>query len=99
MIRESTNALEAVGRIIAQNPKLQLGAAIDSIFGAGASAHHKALAASLKSLYGYASTVPGARHGEHEKVEVSYHEAAFTVRVGGAAIAYLVAEFSDERDA
>jgi hypothetical protein len=58
----------------------------------GISPHRKALSATLKALYGYSSTVPGARHGAHETVEIGYPEAAFVVRSAGAAIAMLVAE-------
>ncbi|WP_162942785.1 hypothetical protein [Cryobacterium soli] len=89
-IRESLNALEALGRIIIGKPKASLGEAMDKIL--GSSPHRRALAAVLKSLYGYSSTVPGARHGEHETVQIDYPEAAFVVRSAGAAIAMLIAE-------
>lgn len=56
--------------------------------------HHKALAASLKSLYGYASSIPGARHGQHADVEVSFEETLLAVRMSGAAIAFLIGEDS-----
>lgn len=89
-IRESLNALEAVGRILIEKPKASLGEAMDKLL--GDAPHRKALAATMKSLYGYASTVPGARHGEHETVEIGYAEAAFVVRASGAAIAMLLGE-------
>jgi hypothetical protein len=89
-IRESLNALEALGRILTSRPKASLGETIDRLL--GNEAHRRALGATLKALYGYSSTVPGARHGEHETVEIGYAEAAFVVRSAGAAIAMLIAE-------
>lgn len=91
-IRESLNAIEAVARIITGKEKSQLGDCLTTIYGQSAADHHKALAASLKSLYGYASSIPGARHGQHADVEVSFEEALLAVRMSGAAIAFLVTE-------
>lgn len=91
-IRESLNAVEAVARIITGKEKSQLGECLTAIYGQAAADHHKALAASLKSLYGYASSIPGARHGQHADVEVSFEEALLAVRMSGAAIAFLVTE-------
>lgn len=89
-IRESLNALEALGRILTGKSTASLGETMDKLV--GGSPHRKALAAALKALYGYSSTVPGARHGEHETVDIEYPEAAFVVRSAGAAIAMLIAE-------
>ena len=91
-IRESLNAIEAVTRIITGKDKSQLGECLAVIYGKDAEDHHKALAQSLKSLYGYASSIPGARHGQHADVEVSLEEALLAVRMSGAAIAFLIAE-------
>lgn len=91
-IRESLNAVEAVSRIITGKDKSQLGDCLNVIYGKDAEDHHKALSASLKSLYGYASSIPGARHGQHADVEVSFEEALLAVRLSGAAIAFLIAE-------
>ena len=52
----------------------------------------------MKTLYGYSSTVPGARHGEHETVDIQFPEAAFVVRSAGAAIAMLIAEHRSNSD-
>lgn len=89
-IRESLNALEAVTRIITGKDKSQLGECLTAIYGRNTTDHHKALAASLKSLYGYASSIPGVRHGQHAEVDVSYEEALLAVRMSGAAISFLV---------
>lgn len=95
-IRESLNALEALGRILIGKPKASFGEAIDKVL--GSSPHRRALAAALKALYGYSSTVPGARHGEHETVDIQFPEAAFVVRSAGAAIAMLIAEHRTDTD-
>lgn len=91
-IANSLNALEAVTRIITKKDSSQLGECISVIFGKTAESHHKTLASMLKTLYGYASTVPGARHAQHTEAEVSFEEALMCVRISGAAMAYLVAE-------
>lgn len=91
-IANSLNALEAVTRIITKKHSSQLGECISVIFGENAESHHKTLASMLKSLYGYASTVPGARHAQHRDAEVSFEEALMCVRISGAAMVYLVAE-------
>ncbi|WP_157009134.1 AbiJ-NTD4 domain-containing protein [Agromyces laixinhei] len=93
-IRESLNALEALGRILTGKPKASLGEIVDKLL--GPAVHRRALAAALKALYGYSSTVPGARHGEHETVDIQFAEAAFVVRSAGAAIAMLLAEHRKE---
>jgi hypothetical protein len=89
-IRESLNALEALGRILTGKPKASLGESMDKLL--GSDPHRKALSQTLKALYGYSSTVPGARHGEHETVDIDYPEAAFVVRCAGSAIGMLIAE-------
>lgn len=91
-IRESLNALEAVARIITGKDKSSLGDCLSAIYDRQAQDHHKALSESLKKLYGYSSTIPGARHGQHADVEVSFEEALLSVRMSGAAIAFLIAE-------
>jgi hypothetical protein len=92
-IRESANALEAVARIISGKQKATLGDALNAIYGPGTQDHHKALKQSLANLYGYASGLPGARHGQNINVEVSFDEALLTVRLCGASIAFLIAEY------
>lgn len=89
-IRESLNSVEALGRILTGRPKASLGDSMDRLL--GSEPHRRALSQTLKALYGYSSTVPGARHGEHETVDIDYPEAAFVVRCAGSAIAMLIAE-------
>lgn len=89
-VRESVNAMEATARILTGKLSSSFGDLIGGLL--GPEPHRKALAASMKSLYGYASTVPGARHGEHETVDLGFAEAAYAVRSAGATIAMLLAE-------
>lgn len=77
-------------RILGGKPAASFGDLIGGLL--GSSPHRKALAVSMTSLYGYSSTVPGARHGEHEIVEIDYAEATYAVRCAGAVIALLLAE-------
>ncbi len=85
-VSEAVGALEAVSRIVSDQKEFRL--AIDVALrgreGAGG------LAQSLKSLYGWASQVPGARHGRHSEPDLTVADARFTVRIAGVAIAYLI---------
>lgn len=92
-VRESVNALEAAMKILAQTPSASFGGALDELFRDRNAPHEKALRSGLKSLYGYASTLPGARHGQHENVRISHAEAALIVNLTGSTLAYVVSEF------
>lgn len=85
-VSESFGALEAVAYIL--TGKKDFAKAIDAALqereGMGA------LAASLKSMYGYTSQVPGARHGRHEEPDLTFAEAKLVVKSAGLAIAYLI---------
>ena len=48
------------------------------------------MAQSLKSLYGWASQVPGARHGRHSEPDLTFADARYAVRMSVVAIAYLI---------
>lgn len=85
-VSEAFGALEAVVHIV--TGKKDFGPAIDSIF-TGSEDWTKALAKSLKGLHGYASQLPGARHGRHQDPAAEIQEALYTVRACGAAIAYI----------
>jgi len=85
-IGEALGAVEAVVRILGGKPEFS--ANVDKLVGQG-QPWKGALAASIKSLYGYASQVPGARHGRYEEPVVAIEEATMVVRMCGATIAYL----------
>lgn len=95
-IRESVNALEAALKIITGRKSVSLGDAASELV-RDTTDWRNALGASLKSLYGYVSSVPGARHSSYIDAEVSINEAALVVRMCGAAIVYFIDEHSDER--
>jgi hypothetical protein len=85
-VSEAFGALEAMVHIV--TGEKDFGPAIDSVF-PGSEGWTKALAKSLKSLHGYASQLPGARHGRHKDPAAEIQEALYTVRACGAAIAYI----------
>lgn len=85
-ISESVGALEGVARII--TGQKDFGKAVDAALSGRAGAG--ALGASLKALYGYASQLPGARHGRHSEPDVTIADARVVVRMAGSAIAYLI---------
>ena len=97
-IGEATNAAEAVAKILSSMPNATFGPALDALFARRNSGHDKALTAGMKSLYGYSSQLPGARHGQHVTVDVSYAEAALTVNLMGSLILFLVSEFESNPD-
>lgn len=92
-VRESVNAAEATAKILAGLPKASFGEAMDALFLARRAGHERAMIAGMKQLYGYASQLPGARHGQHTTVSVTYAEAALSVNLMGSLIVYLVSEF------
>lgn len=85
-VAEALNALEAVAQVV--TGKKDFGKAVDaSMAGRG---HAGALAATLKALYGWASQLPGARHGRHEEPDLTYEDVFLAVRLVGVAIVYLI---------
>jgi hypothetical protein len=88
-VAEALNALEAVVTIV--TGKTQLAAGLDALY-AGSPPWTKALSSSLKSLHGYASQLPGARHGRHKHSDVEMEEARCVVRCAGAAIVMITSQ-------
>lgn len=87
-VGEAIGALEAVVRILAGHK--DFGKNVDAIF-ANEPSWAKALAASMKSLYGYSSQTPGVRHGRYTDSLLEQSEATYVARICGSAIAYLIA--------
>lgn len=86
-ISESVGALEAVARILAH--KKDFGANLTAIM-ANENPDHGWLKPTLGALYGFASQVPGARHGRWADPAIQQADAAATVRLAGVAITYLI---------
>jgi hypothetical protein len=91
-VRESVNALEAVLKIITGRGDASLGDVVADLVRDQFNPWKMPLGAALRSLYGYASQVPGARHAQHIDAEVTTAEAALVVRMCGAAIVYFIDE-------
>lgn len=89
-VRESVNALEAILKVITGRSDASLGAVATELTRDPDTPWRNSLGASLKSLYGYSSQVPGARHGQYIDAEVTPAEAALVVRMCGAAIVYFI---------
>lgn len=85
-VSESFGALEAVAHVL--TGQTDFGKAIEAAVGGREGMG--ALVASLKSMYGYTSQVPGARHGRHEEPDLTIAEAKLVVKLAGIAIAYLI---------
>lgn len=95
-VRESLNAVEATAKILADSrPAAGFKEAVTDLFSERKLGHERALVTGLTAMYGYASQVPGSRHGQHTTVEVSFAEASLSVNLMGSVIAYLVTEFDD----
>ena len=91
-IREAVGALEAVGKVITGSSNGVLSEVVPPLLKKTGNTWERPLAAAVGSLYGYASQVPGVRHGQYVDSEPSYAQAALTVRLSGAVIAYLIEE-------
>jgi len=90
-IKESISAVEALGKVITQNPKATLGQALKEI------EKKHAIPNSLKSafdkLYGYSSNEGGIRHAlTDEGVTVTMAEARFMLVTCSAFVNYLIAK-------
>lgn len=94
-VRESVNALEAVLKIITGRGNASLGDVAADLVRDPTAPWRSSLGAALRSLYGYASQVPGARHAQHIDAEVTPAEAALVVRMCGAAIVYIIDKHGD----
>lgn len=90
-IAEAIGALEGVARILGGSK--DFGANINQVITHQKEDEYaKAMGASIKALYGYASQVPGARHGQWKRPGVQLAEATYVVRQCAALIAFLLSE-------
>jgi hypothetical protein len=75
-IKESISAVEALCRIITDNPKATLGKALDQLAAAGVNVH-PSLKGAFDKLYGYSSDASGIRHSLSGEETLDYDDAKF----------------------
>ena len=92
-VKESISAVESVYKVLANDPKAELGKALKSLIANGLNIHGS-LKSAILALYGYASDEGGIRHAEREtESTVTFEEAKFMMVTCSAIVNYLVAEY------
>lgn len=92
-VKESISAVESVCKVLANDPKAELGKALKSLISNGLNIHGS-LKSAILALYGYASDEGGIRHAEREtESTVTFEEAKFMMVTCSAIVNYLVAEY------
>ena len=92
-VKESISAVESVCKVLANDPKAELGQALKSLIANGLNIHGS-LKSAILALYGYASDEGGIRHAEREtESTVTFEEAKFMMVTCSAIVNYLVAEY------
>jgi hypothetical protein len=92
-IKESISAVEAISRLITNNPKATLGEAIKKI--KEKVALHPALEKAFNSLYGYTSDKDGIRHSLMEESNLKFQDAKYMLVTCSAFISYLIEKSKD----
>lgn len=91
--KESISAVESVCKVLANDPKAELGKSLKSLIANGLNIHGS-LKSAILALYGYASDEGGIRHAEREtESTVTFEEAKFMMVTCSAIVNYLVAEY------
>ena len=93
-IKESISAVESLSRIITNNPKATLGAALNKI--EEKNAIHPALKKALSSLYGYTNDDGGIRHAMLDESNISHNDAKFMLVSCSAFINYMLGKLNEE---
>ena len=92
-VKESISAVESVCKVLANDPKAELGKVLKSLIANGMNIHGS-LKSAILALYGYASDEGGIRHAEREtESTVTFEEAKFMMVTCSAIVNYLVAEY------
>ncbi len=92
-VKESISAVESVCKVLANDPKAELGKALKSLIANGLNIHGS-LKSAILALYGYASDEGGIRHAEREtESTVTFEEVKFMMVTCSAIVNYLVAEY------
>jgi len=89
-IKESISAVEAVAKLIAEDPKATLPTALDKL--AEKVELHSALKEGFKKIYGYTSDADGIRHAITEKSNVTLDDAKFMLVSCSAFVNYVIAK-------
>ena len=87
-VKESISAVESLAKIISDNPKAELGPALDAI--EEKTPFHGALRQGFKSLYGYASDEGGIRHALLNSPSVDLADAKYMLATCSAFVNFLV---------
>ncbi len=87
-IKESISAVEAAARVLAGDPKAELGQALKTI--KNKTGLHPALERAFTSLYGYTSDADGIRHALADEAHLNSEDARFMLVVCSAFVNYLV---------
>ncbi|MQP23603.1 hypothetical protein GFJ94_00815 [Flavobacterium sp. LMO8] len=87
-IKESISAIESVTKVISENAKDSLGAALDKL--KGKIKLHPALERGFKQLYGYTSDSDGIRHALMEDHNCDFEDAKYMLVSSSAFINYLI---------
>jgi hypothetical protein len=94
-IKEAISAVEAAGRVIANNPTATLGDAIKFID--RQHSLHPAFRDGILKLYGFTSDEGGIRHGMTEAPNVDETDARFMLVLCSAVANYLISRYDDSR--
>jgi hypothetical protein len=88
-MKESISAVEALCKVMAQEPKASLPDALDELVNKQKAPIHLALRAAFEKLYGYASSADGIRHALTDQANLDVEDAMFTLVACSAFINYL----------
>jgi len=88
-IKEAISAVEAICKLIIDDPKATLGMALDRLEKTQKIDMHEKLKSAFKNLYGYTSDAQGIRHGFIGKANLDVEDARFMLIACSAFINYL----------
>lgn len=89
-IKESISAIESIAKVISNNSKDSLGAALDKI--KGKIKLHPSLEKGFKQIYGYTSDSDGIRHALSEESSCDFDDAKYMLVSSSAFVNYLISK-------
>jgi len=87
-IKESISSIESIAKVISNNEKDSLAAALDKI--KGKIKLHSSLERGFKQLYSYTSDADGIRHGLMEESTCDFEDAKYMLVSSSAFVNYLI---------